>query len=222
MRRRRLPLGVAEPARLAVVGEGTADGVPDQCVVHAALHVVADSVADAVSQVGALSSQVSASLRTAGLSAADLRTTNLDVHDVVDQGKQTVTARVATYHLEITVRPLAMLDRCLTSLVAEAGDALQVRALRLAVSDPEPLRREARARAMHDARVKATELAQTAGGRLGRIVSVEEESPASGRPYRGFATRGAAPGPPVATHLQVEPGGLAVGCRVAVTYELTH
>jgi len=211
---------MAQPAQVAVVGEGTVDGIPDRCIVHAALNAMADTVADAVSRVGVLSSQVSDSLKTTGLAPADLRTTGLSVQDFFDQGKQRVTARVASYQLEITIRQLSKLDEHLTGLVTVAGDALQIRALRLAITDAEPLRKEARVQAMDDARRRATELAETAGGRLGRIVSIDEGSSGTGPPYRGFAARTSASGPPVATHLQLEPGSLTVSCSVAVTYEL--
>src|ERR1700688_2484315 len=101
---------MVDPARLSVVGEGTVDGVPDRCIVHAALNVMADTVADAISRVGILSSQVSESLKTTGLAPADLRTTGLSVQDFFDQSKQKVTARVASYQLQITIRQLTKLD----------------------------------------------------------------------------------------------------------------
>jgi hypothetical protein len=208
-----------EPARLSVVGEGTVDAVPDRCIVHAALNVMAETVGDAVSRVGILSSQVSESLKTTGLAPADLRTTGLNVQDFFDQSKQTVTARVASYQLKITIRQLTKLDDHIAGLVSVAGDCLQIRALQLTIADPVPLKRDARVAAMKDARTRATELAEAAGGRLGRTLSIDEGSSAADSPYRGFATRTSGS---VATHLQVEPGSLTVSCRVAVTYELSE
>ena len=209
---------MADPAHLSVVGEGKVEGVPDCCIVHAALNVMADTVADAVSRVGLLSSQVSESLKTSGLTPADLRTTGLSVQDLFDQGKQRVTARVASYQLEITIRQLTKLDDHVAGLVSVAGDSLQIRALQLTIADPEPLKRDARVAATKDAHTRATELAEAAGGRLGRTLSIDEVSSAADPPYRGFATRVSSP---VATHLQVEPGSLTVSCKVAVTYELS-
>lgn len=208
---------MAEPTQLSVVGEGTVDGVPDRCIVYAAINVMADTVPDAVSRVGLLSSQVSESLRTTGLAPADVRTTGLSVQDFFDQGKQRVTARVASYQLEVTIGQLTKLDEHIAGLLSVAGDALQIRALHLTIADQEPLKREARVAAMKDARKRATELAEAAGGRLGRTLSIDERSLATDPPYRGFATRTSAS---VATHLQIEPGSLTVSCRVAVTYEL--
>ncbi len=210
---------MAEPARLSVVGEGAVRGLPDHCIVHAALNVMANTVADAVSRVGTLSSQVSESLKTTGLAPGDLRTTGLSVQDFFDQGRQTVTARVASYQLEITIRQLTKLDDHIAGLVSVAGDSLQIRALQLAIADPVPLKREARVAAMNDARTRATELAEAAGGRLGRTLSIDEGSSTTDPPYRGFATRASGS---VATHLQVEPGNLTVSCTVAVTYELSE
>ncbi len=202
---------------MTVVGEGTATGVPDRCIVHAALNVMAETVADAVSRVGVLASQVSDSLKSAGLDPVDLRTTNLNVQDFFDKGKEKVTARVASYQLEITIRQLEKLGEHLAGLVSVAGDSLQIRGLQLTIGDPEPLKREARSHAMNDARNKATQLAESAGGSLGQIVSIDDGSSVTGTPYWGFAARAAAAIPQV----QVEPGSLTVTCRVAVAYAMS-
>lgn len=215
-----LRFGMAEPAQLAVVGEGTADGVPDRCIVHAALNVMADTVADAVSRVAALASRVLDSLKAAGLEPADIRTTGMNVTDFFDHAQQKVTARVASYQLEITFRQLENLGERLTGLVSVAGDSLQISALQLTISDPDPLKRAARLQAMNDARDKATQLAESAGGRLGRIVSIDEGSPGAPNRYRGFGRTMKASSAPVIPHLEVEPGSLTVSCRVEVTYEL--
>jgi len=131
-----------------------------------------------------------------------------------------VTARVASYQLEITVRQLDKLGEHIADLVSVAGDSLQISTLQLTIADPEPLKRDARLQAMTDARDKATQLAAFAGGRLGRIVLINEGSPGAGTPYRGFARASAASSAPVIPHLQIEPGSLTVSCRVDVTYEL--
>ena len=119
--------------------------------------------------------------------------------------------------LESIVRQLYKLGEQLAGLVSVSGVSLQIRGLQLTISDPEPLKREARRHAMNDARNKATQLAESAGGNLGRIVSIDEGSSPTGIPYWGFATRAAATIPQV----QVEPGSLTVTCRVAVAYELS-
>jgi uncharacterized protein YggE len=215
---------MTEPAQLAVVGEGTATGVPDRCIVHASLNAMAESVADAVSRVAVLASQVSESLRASGLDPADIRTTNINVNDLFEQTKQKVTARVASYQLEITVRELDKLGEHLAGLVSVAGDALQVRGLQLTIADFQPLIREARIHAMTDARNKAVQLAEAAGLRLERIVSIEEGSSARGIPFQAFgATRlmsGA--GAATAAQIHVEPGSLSVSSGVAVTFELSE
>jgi uncharacterized protein YggE len=58
---------LAEQRQIRVVGEGLATGTPDRCVINAALNVMADSLANAVSQTSILSSQVLDALRTEGV-----------------------------------------------------------------------------------------------------------------------------------------------------------
>jgi uncharacterized protein YggE len=143
------------------------------------------------------------------------------VQDFFDREKQRVTARVASYQLELTIRQLDKLGEHLAGLVSVAGDSLQISYLQLTVADPEPLKRQARFEAMNDAREKATQFAESAGERLGRIVSIDE-GPASGvTRYQGVATRMSGSPTPVIPHLQVEPGSLTVNARIAVTYELS-
>jgi uncharacterized protein len=204
---------------LVVVGEGVAKGVPDQCILQAGLNVIAESPAEAVARVGVVASQVRDSLAEQGIDPADLRTTHLGVQDFIDPAKQQVTARIGSYHLEIIVHDLGQIGELLASLVAVAADSFQIRALQLAVGDPEPLRREARRQAVEDARRRADQLAEAAEIRLGRILSVEQDySPVPGQPW-GFARRGSAPigaVPPI----PIEPGNLSVTERVTLTYEV--
>jgi uncharacterized protein len=199
------------------VGEGRAIGTPDRCLVNAALNVMADSLANAVSQVSVLSSQVLDVLRAEGVESGDIRTTNLAVQDYLDPHERRVTARVGSYQLEITVRDISDVGRLLGTMTKTAGDSFQVRGLQLTVSDPSDLRRTARAEAVSDAKAKAQQLADAASVPLGQVLSIEEIPPTSG----ASLPRASAPGgggevivPPVV----LEPGNVAIISRVTMTF----
>lgn len=209
---------MADDPHVGVVGEGAVVGFPDGCVVNAVINVLANTVADAVTNLALLTLKATEWLREAGIESSEIRTTSLRVQDWIDRATQTVTARVASYQLEITVRQLEKLSDYLAGLVSIAGDSLQVQGLQLTLSDPVSLRREARDQAMRDARQRAEQLAQLAGGSLGRVVSVDEGDNVGFRSYRRAVVFAASAGP--APSVPIEPGSMTVICRVAVTYEL--
>ena len=140
---------------------------------------------------------------------------NVSVLDYRDPGRREVTARLGSYQLNVRVRGLDALSDVVGKLTTAAGDALQNKAMPLMVSDPEPLRREARILAVRDARTKANELAQAAGRQLGSIVSIEEGSGSATFP-KAIRTAAAASSSPI----PVEPGESTVGASVTVTFEL--
>jgi hypothetical protein len=183
---------------------------------------MAGTAGEAVTQVSEVVTQALAALRDEGTAASDMRTTNLTVQDFFDQREQRVTARIASYQLEVTVRRPDDVGRILGSLTEAVGDSFQIRGLQLTLGNPEPLRRTARRLAVEDARTKAAELAEAAGVHLGAILSIEERT--APRPGTGFgqafgSTAGAA-GPMVVPPVPVEPGMLSVTSWVALTYAL--
>ena len=103
-----------------------------------------------------------------------MRTVNLAVRDFFDQGAQKVTARIASYYLTVTVRTLGNVGRVVEAVAGAVGDGLQIQSLQLVVRDLVPLQREARRLAVHDARQRAGQLAEAAGIRLGKILSMED------------------------------------------------
>ncbi len=209
-----------DPARLIVVGEGSATGTPDQCVLHAALNVVADTAAEAIGRLATLATQVLDSLRQHGLEEADVRTTNLRVQDFFDQAQQRVTARFGSYQIEVVIQDLEAIGELVALLSAVASESFQLQALQLRIAEPEPLRRQARIRAMDDARSKAQQLAEAAGVRLGRIVSIQQG--ADPGPLRQLVPTATAArmGPGAMPTVPVEPGSLSIAERLTLTYEI--
>ena len=204
-------------------GAGTATGQPDRCALHAGLNVMAGTVGEAVDRRAALAGRAVAALHGRGIEAPDVRTTAISVRDLFDQAEKRVTARIASYQLQVTIRDLGAVGDVLGALSDEAGDSLQVHGLRLAVGDPTALAGEARRRAVLDARRAASELADAAGVRLGALLSIDGGPTPAGGPgtVPGLRTRplsaGGAAGGRV---MPVEPGEVAVASTVTLTYAI--
>jgi uncharacterized protein len=216
----RISFDVPDPGRLVVVGEGNATGTPDQCVLHAALNVMADTAEEAIGRLAVLATEVLDSLQRNGVEKGDVRTTNLRVQDFFDQAQQRVTARFGSYQLEVVVRDRERLGEVVAVLSAVASESFQLQALQLRIGEPEPLRREARVRAMDDARNKAQQLADAAGVRLGRIISIQQGPDPGPLRQLGPTATAARMGPGALPPVPVEPGSLSIAERFTLTYEI--
>ncbi|HET9092368.1 MAG TPA: SIMPL domain-containing protein [Acidimicrobiales bacterium] len=197
---------------VVVTGEGSAAGVPDLCVVQAAVVARGEDAAEAMLRLGDEVGRALAALDAAGVPRAKVRTTDLALGERIDRTTGLPTGHEATYDLEVVVEPLDRMSEVLTALVQSVGDPVEVRRVRLSTTDPEPLRRQARRLAMEDARSRAEQLAEAAGRRIGAVRRIEEAGTSPGR----MLVRAA----PVAAGLPLEPGQLTLSCQVIVTYEL--
>lgn len=208
---------VDEP-QLKVVGTGVATGTPDQCEMQIALVSMTDEAPAALSTCAELASKVIAAIGAVDGAQCDVRTVGLSVQDFFDQSKQRVTAKVGTYQLQVTVRPVDSMGSVLTALGAVAGDALSLRGFQLGVRDPEPLRREARRLAVEDAGRRAVELAQAAGIRLGPIVALVDGAAAQEPTFRrAIAMSAAAP-----SNVPIEPGEVSARSAITITYAIAQ
>jgi uncharacterized protein YggE len=205
--------------QLRVVGEGKVSASPDRWVLVAAINAMADSAAEALTKVSQMVTSATSGLVGTGINESSLRTQNLLLHDFFDQTKQRVTARVASYELEVTTISVDELGSAVSFLGAEIGDNLQLRGVRPTVSDPEPLYEEAQAKAVSSARAKAQRLAISSGVTLGPVLSIEEQRtlgaqihPTSNMAFRASGAQVAIPPTPI------EPGVLAVQAFVTIVY----
>lgn len=116
--------------------------------------------------------------------------------------------------LHITVRKIDTVGDVLSRAV-EAG-ANQAWGVSFDIDDPDPLAQKSRAEAVEDARKQAAELAQLAGVKLGRVVSVMDEegggvvAPAASARYAKAEM----------SRVPVESGQLAVQRRVRVVFAI--
>ncbi|MGO9877524.1 MAG: SIMPL domain-containing protein [Acidimicrobiia bacterium] len=205
---------------LVVVGHGEASAVPDRCTISAALRVMSESVADAISGVASLADAAWTALRESGVPESDLHTHNVHVQDWIDREQQQVTARVAMYTFTVDVRNLREVSSVVALLVATVGDALQIQAIGFSHSDHGSLLAVARRDAVADARLRAEQLAEAAAVKIGHILAIDEGATASA----GWAARAVSGGLREVSGpaMPMNPGSQGVTARVVVTYALTE
>jgi hypothetical protein len=202
---------------IAVLGTGASVGTPDQCKLQIALNSMKESAADALTTCAEIASKAIAAVRDVDVEHHHVQTTGLSLQDWFDKDRRQVTARIATYQLEITIRPLDGVGTILAALGASAGDALQVHGIQLSVQDPEPMRSEARRLAIEDGKRKATELSQAAGTRLGAILAIEDDGARSQVSYRRTARTMSAT---ALSGVPIEPGEVSAVSSITITYAI--
>lgn len=204
---------------VSVQGTGTVQGVPDRMTATFGVHATRGTVQDALDAVAHDAQRVIAALRHAGVSNADMRTTDLQLYPhYTNRGgrdgydaSETVTA---TFH------DLGTAGRHISATVASAGNAATVSGLSFDLSSDTKLLGQARSAAFADAKARAQQYAELSGRSLGPVRHVTESvvsSPAGPQFYKGLDVAGASAGAPV----PVQAGQQPVTVVVTVVWQLS-
>lgn len=219
-----LSLPVAAPAlaedlgapMITVTGEGVVEATPDVATLMIGVTTQGVTAAEALSANSAALDGVLARLKAAGIEARDMQTSNLSLNPNwtgYDSSTPTISGYVATNMLTVRVRALASLGEVLDAAVADGANTLN--GLTFGLADPAPALNEARKEAVADARAKAELLAEAAGVKLGKVISIGEMGVSSG-PMPMFKSDEAAPAVPVAA------GELGMTASVTVQFQLVE
>lgn len=202
---------------IVVIGEGSVTVAADAAVLQVGLETRADSAGEALSLLTERSEAVLAAakrLRTSGVANHDLQTRGLSLSPQMDDRGRRVVGYVASYSLSVHVGDLGAAPAIVDAISLAAGDALRLGGFGLSVSTTDIARADACARAVDDARRRAQRLAEAAGVRLGRVLSIKEwgTGPRFPKAHALVAARAAAP--------PVEAGSDELTARVTVSFEI--
>ncbi len=169
---------VAQPANdtprtLSINGHGEVTLTPDIAYIYVGVHTELENAADAVAENNDNAQAVIDALKATGIKAEDISTTNFSLYlsQQYDQnGQPTGNQYIVDNTVNITVRDLAKLGDLLGTAI-DAG-ANSVNGISFDVSDKEAALKEARAKAVTDARTQAEELAGLAEVELGDVLSI--------------------------------------------------
>jgi uncharacterized protein YggE len=199
-----------------VEGHGVATVTPDSALLQVGLDTEADSAADALTLLSQRSDAVVAAARAEGVDDSDVQTRGLSLFPQLDQTGRRVVCYRASYGLGIRLRNMTQAPALIDAVSKAAGDALRLGGVHLATSETEAARSEAGVRAVRDARQRAERLAETAGVRVGRVLSIVDAhtfgAPVPAKPAMLMA--GVAQGP------SLHPGSDEIAAQVTVTFEI--
>jgi hypothetical protein len=169
---------LAEPPlpQITVTGEGRVEAPPDMATVSLGVTTQGDTAAAAMAANSAAVQAVLDRLTAAGIAARDMQTSGLSLNaqfSNYDSSRQPeIQGYVAVNMVTVRVRALETLGPVLDAAVADGANTLN--GLAFGLADPDPALREARSRAVQDARARAEVLAAAAGVTLGRVLSITE------------------------------------------------
>jgi uncharacterized protein YggE len=228
---------IAEMANTPLVRVNIAESLrtpPDEASMTVGTQAKASTATAAVAANKVKTEKLLAAIRAAGIRERDIQTQGIQLQpdyrwdrEPNGNGRQTLIGYIASNSVQIKTRELDKLTALLDSLTTAGADT--VYGPNFAISDPAPLRREARVRAMARGQAEATEFARNNGYTSVRLLSVEE-----GVSHRGtdivltgsrISNASAPPPPPPSPAPErdggvVAPGQLETGVTLNLLYRM--
>ncbi|MGC8837372.1 MAG: SIMPL domain-containing protein [Anaerolineae bacterium] len=206
------------PRMLSVNGTGTATGTPDVVYVELGVDLKSPSASEVVEESTARMGKVMEALAKLEVEKKDIQTVayNMWVEEVYDKEGNPTGERVyhVVHRVQVTVRDLEKVGTVLEKAL-EAG-ANTVGGIQFSVEDPTALQREAREKAIANAKAKAQQLAEGLGVTLGEPQSISEYGYMATVPVKGVMMEGVGGGG--AGPVPVSPGQLIVTVEVSVSW----
>jgi len=204
-----------------VTGEGKVYIVPDVAILNVGVEAQADTVARAQSDATDVMNAVRGELDARGIAEKDIQTLYFSIYPVRDynplkEGEELKGYRV-TNMLSVKVRNVEDTGAIIDAVAKAGGDFIRIDNISFTVDDPVPYQKEAREKALADAREKARQIADEAGLRLGDPTYINETS--SYYPYP-VAMAYEATIPMMGGGTSISPGEATVNVYVQVAYAI--
>jgi uncharacterized protein YggE len=203
---------------LSVTGLGQVDLAPDIAYIYIGVHSEAESAAKAVAANKIQTTALISAIKKSGVDGKDIRTTNFSIWPSQQYDPKNVitgTIYMVDNTVYVTVRALDSLGDLLDAAIAAGAN--NVNSIQFDVADKTEALKEARAKAVKNAKEQAQELADTAGVKLGDIQAINfNESTTYPVDYGkggggGYAAEAAVP---------IQPGQLTLSVNVSLTFEI--
>ena len=211
--------GSAVAARtISVNGTGTVYLTPNIAYINIGVHTEHPEVGKSVDMNNQKSQAVITAIKTLGVEAKDIQTTNFSVYNSIQydpmSGNQTGTTYMVDNTVIITMRDLARLSDLLDASIQVGAN--NINSVSFDIADKTNAVQQARLLALENAHTLATELADGAGVTLGAVqtLSYYDYSPS---PYYGKGGAGMDSG---ASTTPINPGQMQLTVDVSIIYEI--
>ncbi len=214
-------MGAPQPRRptLTVTGEGSASAVPDMATFSTGVVSEGKTAREALDANNAAVAATIAAIRAAGVEAKDVSTSGFSVQPQYASTKKdgVETSHIAGYEVRNTVsvrlRDLGGLGGLLDQVVSAGAN--QLGSVQFGFAEPGKLEDAARVAAVKDARRRAEMIAEAAGLRIVRVVSLNESGGPMPPPMPVMAMRAMK-----ADSVPVEAGESEVRASISAVFEI--
>jgi hypothetical protein len=204
-----------------VNGTGKVTAAPDVAVLQLGVEAQSATVGEAQTKAAEAMDRVMKALTGNGVAKKDIQTLFFNINRITqwdDKGQvETVIGYRVSNTVTVKVRTVDKTGDVIDAVAAAGGDLTRINSISFTVDDPSPLTKEARDKAMVDARTKAEQLASLGGVKLGKPTFISESSYF---PYSGGVSAPAAADKSVAVATPVNPGEMDITVSVQVTYAI--
>ncbi|MGE0233364.1 MAG: SIMPL domain-containing protein [Flavobacteriaceae bacterium] len=212
--------------QISLTGEASVTAAPDMATVTTGVVTQAKTAAEALEQNTAAMEKITDAMKKAGIESRDLQTSGFSVEPVYtrpsassssgDQEAPRIDAYRVRNMLTVRVRDLGALGGVLDRAVSLGSN--QISGISFDVENKGALLDKARKEAVADAMRRAEILSTAAGTRLGRVLTINENS--HYQPPRPMMMREASMAADKA--VPIEAGELELSVTVSVTWELVQ
>lgn len=196
---------------VTVTGVGSVRVVPDRATFSFGVETQAATARAALAANAVDAKKVLDALRSAGIAAADLQTSQVSLSPRTDDRGTEIVGYSAFTTVTALIRDLSKVGAVVDAAVAAGANTVSGPAL--ARGDTDAQYRQALRGAYADAKDKAETLASASGRTLGRVTTVVEGSQGVPAPVAKDAA--------AATAVEIEPGTQTVDASVTVTFALS-
>jgi hypothetical protein len=205
--------GSTNLAGIVTRGLGTATRTPDTVTVVIGVQTRAQSAKAALDANTGQATALISVLKSKGVAAADLQTSQLSVTPTYDSATGRITGYEVTNQVTAKLHDIGAAGGLIDAAGEAAGDAVRLQQLSFSIDDDSTSRAQARANAVRQAQAHAKQMADAAGVRLGRIRSITEVPVSPPGPLGRDAAATSAPVP-------VEPGTQELTVMVEIVYAI--
>ena len=212
----------SQPAGIWVSGLGEVTITPDIAILRLGIVAQEDTITEAQTTASKSMSKVMTALTDSGVAEKDIQTQYFNIRQRTkwdrDDDEEIVIGYQVTNKVVAKIRDIDKVGFIIDTVVTAGGDLTRIDNIAFSVDDPSAYYKEAREKAMADARTKAEQLAKLAGVTLGTPTYISEGPRYSQISEIARYQGGMAPAPALPT--PISPGELEVSLNVQVAYNI--
>jgi uncharacterized protein len=207
----------AGAATITVTGSGTVTGTPNTVSFQIGVSTTAASANAALSENNAKTAALEATLLKNGITKKNLQTSDLNVYDNTN-ALGTIISFTAQDNLNVTSHDIAKVGSAIDAGAKAVGNGVQLSGITFSISNQSKYLARARARAIRNAHIEASQIAKGGGTTVVSIVKIvdQENTGSTGivLPFSEFASAAAT------NKVPVQAGSQSINVQVEVVYSL--